>query len=74
MAKCKKDLIKCSILVICCGWNSVKKDRINIFGPKISVEITNSADICLFKVNHRKTRKRCEISSKLMIKTPERRH
>ena len=31
------------------------------------------ANIYLFKVNIRNTRKRCEICSKLMIKTPERR-
>ena len=30
--------------------------------------------ISLFKVNHRNTRKRCEICSKLTIKTPERCH
>ena len=28
----------------------------------------------IFKVNNRNTRIRCEISSKLIIKTPERRH
>ena len=33
----------------------------------------NPANIYLFKVNHRSTRKRCEIFSKLAIKTPERR-
>ena len=32
------------------------------------------ASIYLFKVNNRNTRKRCEICSKLTIKTPERRH
>ena len=32
------------------------------------------ADIYLFKVNNRSPRKRCEIYSKLTIKTPERRH
>ena len=31
------------------------------------------ANIFLFKVNNRNTRKRCEICSKLTIKTPERR-
>ena len=31
------------------------------------------ADICLLKFNNRNTRKRCEICSKLTIKTPERR-
>ena len=30
--------------------------------------------ISLFKVNHRNTRKRCEICSRLTIKTPERCH
>ena len=32
------------------------------------------AGIYVLKVNHRNTRTRCEISSKLAIKTPERRH
>ena len=31
-------------------------------------------NICLLKVNNRNIRKRCEICSKLTIKTPERRH
>ena len=31
------------------------------------------ANIYLFKVNNRNTRKKCEICSKLTIKTPERR-
>ena len=34
---------------------------------------TNPADVYLLKVNNRNTRTRCEISSKLTIKTPERR-
>ena len=34
----------------------------------------NSANIYLFKVNNRNTRKKCEICSKLTIKTPEQRH
>ena len=33
-----------------------------------------SANIYLFKVNNRNTRKRCEICLKLTIKTPERCH
>ena len=32
------------------------------------------ANVYLFKVNNRNTRNRCEICSKLIIKTPERRH
>ena len=32
------------------------------------------ANIYLFKINNRNTRKRCEICSKLTIKSPERRH
>ena len=31
------------------------------------------ANICMFKVNNRNTRKRCKICSELTIKTPERR-
>ena len=41
-----------------------------------SLEILQSsypANIYLFKVNNRNTRKRCEVSSKLIIKAPERR-
>ena len=34
----------------------------------------NPAKIYSFKVNSRETRKRCEICSKLTIKTSERRH
>ena len=34
----------------------------------------NPANINLFKVNNRNTRKRCKIYSKLTVKTPERRH
>ena len=33
----------------------------------------NPAGNCMFKVNNRNTRTRCEICSKLTIKTPERR-
>ena len=35
---------------------------------------TVPANIYLFKVNNRNPKKSCEISSKLTIKTPERRH
>ena len=49
--------------------------------PKLSKYVTSSsvtyrypANIYLFKVNYGNTRKRCEICSKLAIKTPERRH
>ena len=34
----------------------------------------NPSNICLFKVNNRNTRKKCEIFSKLTIKTPEQLH
>ena len=37
-------------------------------------ETHNPANIWLFKVNNRNTRKRCEVCSKLTVKTPERRH
>ena len=40
---------------------------------KSSVLLKFSAEIYLFKVNDRNTRKRCDICSKLTIKAPERR-
>ena len=39
----------------------------------IAVLKGNPAGNCMFKVNNRNTRARCEICSKLTIKTPERR-
>ena len=39
----------------------------------ILIKYTYPANICLFKVNHKSTRKRFEICSKLTIATPERR-
>ena len=39
----------------------------------IEVYVLYSVDIYLFKVNNRNTRARCEICSKLPIKTPGRR-
>ena len=41
---------------------------------KISFSKSLPANIYLFKVNNRNTRKRCKICSKLTIKTAERRH
>ena len=38
-----------------------------------SLSLQFPAGICMFKVNNRNTRKRCEICSNLTIKTPERR-
>ena len=46
---------------------NVAKDVMKVFRA-------NPTNIYLFKVNNRNTRKRCEICSKLTIKTPERRH
>ena len=42
---------------------------------KVLVEenVTNPTSIYLFKINNRNNRKMCEIYSKLIIKTPERR-
>ena len=37
-------------------------------------DLRNPANIYLFKVSNRNTRKKCEICSKLTIKTPEQRH
>ena len=41
---------------------------------KIKVHASHPGNIYLLKVNNRNTRKRCEIHSKLTIKTAERRH
>ena len=41
--------------------------------PK-GVETSYPVGIYLLKVNHKNTRAKCEICSKLIIKTPERRH
>ena len=38
-----------------------------------SPNLYDPADIYMFKVNNRNTRTKCEICSKLIIKTPERR-
>ena len=42
--------------------------------PKLSTMFIYPAVIYLLKVSNRNTRTRCEICSKLTIKTPERRH
>ena len=47
-------------------------DRLNNNNEN-TTKIQNPANIYLFKVNNSSTRKRCEIFSKLTIKTPERR-
>ena len=47
---------------------------INLKSLKSINHIPTPANIYLLKVNNRNTRKRCEISSKLKIKIPERRH
>ena len=45
------------------------------FDEKALIEkSSNPAGNYMFKVNNRNTRTRCEICSKLIIKTPERRH
>ena len=45
--------------------------RINFFDTTLEA---NSFDICLFKFSNRNTRTRCEICSKLTIKTLEQCH
>ena len=42
--------------------------------PVLTEDKTVPVDNYKFKVNNRNTRTRCEICSKLIIKTPERRH
>ena len=50
-----------------------KKILISKCKKQLCSKANNPANIYLFKVNNRNTRKRCEICSKLTIKTPERR-
>ena len=38
----------------------------------VTIKFFHPANIYLFKVNNRKTRKKCKICSKLTIKTPKR--
>ena len=45
-----------------------------IMNVQLNKSKKNTANIYLFKVNKRNSRKRCEICSKLTIKTPGRRH
>ena len=52
-----------------CVISKVSKCAIHILGTSIS---KLPAGNYMFKVNYKKTRKRCEICSKLTIKTPER--
>ena len=40
----------------------------------VEVSVVNPVGIYMFKVNYRNARTRCEICSKLTVKTPERRH
>ena len=47
---------------------------ISFIGLQLTITLTQAGNINLFKVNNRNTRKKFEISSKLTIKTPERRH
>ena len=54
------------LIAICC--HSLSLDV-----PLVCLFITIPAGIYLLKVNNRNTRTRCEICSKLTIKTPERR-
>ena len=49
------------------------RDRLQISFLIVSEQLTSPANSYLFKVNNRNTRTRCEICSKLTVKTPERR-
>ena len=59
---------------------SLEKQRVFLLAPtgdaalNINGTAIHPANIYMFKVNNRNTRTRCEIYSKLTIKTPERRH
>ena len=54
------------------GWFAtlIYKFFVSLSYPKIILRLRFTANINLFKVNNRRTRKRCEICSRLTIKTP----
>ena len=54
-------------------WQWCEKFKTVVTPPTV-LRNANPAGIYLLKVNNRNTRTRCEICSKLTIKTPERRH
>ena len=59
---------------------SKQNDKIQLYESLVTIYINlhyaciNPAKNYLFKVSNRNSRKRCEICTKLTIKTPERRH
>ena len=62
-------------------WNCTKRHRKslfkvieNLFQKKIIGDEHPQSVLTLLKVNNRNTRTRCGMCSKLIIKTPERRH
>ena len=62
------------------GWKIIFEVLIIVFALYFLIEVSAffgtcfRVDIYMFKVNNRNTRTRCEMCSKLIIKTPERRH
>ena len=68
--------ISLELTEICRTATFLNARRARIHSTKAIVRLLrpNAANIYLFKVNNRNTRKRCEICSKSTIKTPERRH
>ena len=65
-----KNLRKVTIVtIVILNWKIHVKKLVNV-----TLIITNPANICLLIFRKIKTRKRCEVCSKLIIKTQERRH
>ena len=59
----------------CQTWSlSKKRSQLRCFQENFLRASNDTTNIYLFKVNNKNTTKRCEICSKLTIKTPERRH
>ena len=50
--------------------NDVLPENLTFIGASV-IKLINPAGNCMFKVNNRNTKARCEITSKLTIKTPE---
>ena len=56
------------------GYTGINRSHKTLYIIETLREVSPSYITTLFKVNNRNTRKRCEICSKLTIKTPKQRH
>ena len=57
-----------------CSFYTIYVSAVDDYKRTLNCKWPYTANIFMFKVNNRNTRKKTEICSKLTIKTPERRH